>query len=104
MQFSSMHDIHQELFTIGNSANCKFHKLFQFYPFSYELWCVTFYGQYTKVFFDMMILLGETVSNLLAAQINFVAGGGRTGLVVRASDSRSGDPGSILGRVGALFP
>ena len=30
--------------------------------------------------------------------------GGRTGLVVRASDSRSGDPGSILGRVGELFP
>ena len=30
--------------------------------------------------------------------------GGRTGLVVRASDSRSGDPGSILCRVGVLFP
>ena len=29
---------------------------------------------------------------------------GRTGLVVRASDSESGDPGSILGRVGVLFP
>ena len=29
---------------------------------------------------------------------------GRTGLVVRASDSGSGDPGSILGRVGVLFP
>ena len=29
---------------------------------------------------------------------------GRTGLVVRASDSGSGDPGSILGRVGGLFP
>ena len=28
----------------------------------------------------------------------------RTGLVVRASDSGSGDPGSILGRVGVLFP
>ena len=27
-----------------------------------------------------------------------------TGLVVRASDSESGDPGSILGRVGVLFP
>ena len=26
-------------------------------------------------------------------------GGGRTGLMVGASDSRSGDPGSILGRV-----
>ena len=31
-------------------------------------------------------------------------GRGRTGLVVRASDSGSGDPGSILGRVGVLFP
>ena len=30
--------------------------------------------------------------------------GGRAGLVVRASDSGSGDPGSILGRVGVLFP
>ena len=30
--------------------------------------------------------------------------GERTGLVVRASDSRSGDPGSILGQVGVLFP
>ena len=29
---------------------------------------------------------------------------GRTGLVVRASDSGSGDPDSILGRVGVLFP
>ena len=29
---------------------------------------------------------------------------GRTGLVVRASDSGSGDPGSILRRVGVLFP
>ena len=30
--------------------------------------------------------------------------GERTGLVDRASDSGSGDPGSILGRVGVLFP
>ena len=30
--------------------------------------------------------------------------GERTGLVVRASDSGSGDPGSILGQVGVLFP
>ena len=30
--------------------------------------------------------------------------GGRTGLMVRASDSGSGDPGSILGRFGVLFP
>ena len=31
-------------------------------------------------------------------------GGRHTGLVVRASESGSGDPGSILGRVGVLFP
>ena len=30
--------------------------------------------------------------------------GERTGLVARASDSGSGDPGSILGRVDVLFP
>ena len=30
--------------------------------------------------------------------------GERTGLMVRALDSGSGDPGSILGRVGVLFP
>ena len=30
------------------------------------------------------------------------APGGRTGLMVRASDSGSGDPGSILGRVGVF--
>ena len=30
--------------------------------------------------------------------------GERTGLVVRASDSGSGDPGSILGWVDVLFP
>ena len=30
--------------------------------------------------------------------------GERTGLVVRASDSGSGDPGSIFDRVGVLFP
>ena len=36
--------------------------------------------------------------------INYKRGGGRTGLVVRASDSGSGDPCSILGRVDVLFP
>ena len=36
--------------------------------------------------------------------IHIFSFGERTGLVVRASDSGSGDPGSILGRVGVLFP
>ena len=40
-----------------------------------------------------------------APYLFFCGGGGeRTGLVVRASDSGSGDPGSILGRFGVLFP
>ena len=39
----------------------------------------------------------------LTAKVN-LAQGQRTGLVVRASDSGSGDPGSIFGRVGGLFP
>ena len=38
------------------------------------------------------------------AHLFFLEGGGRTGLVVRALDSGSGDLGSILGRVGVLFP
>ena len=37
----------------------------------------------------------------LTASSNLVTGG-RTGLMVRASDSGSGDPGSILGRVGVF--
>ena len=37
-------------------------------------------------------------------QCNIPLERGRTGLVIRASDSGSGDPGSILGRVGVLFP
>ena len=39
-------------------------------------------------------------SNYLLLQIWTI--GERTGLVVRASDSESGDPGSILGRVGVF--
>ena len=34
----------------------------------------------------------------------YQGGRGRAGLVVRASDSGSVDPGSILSRVGVLFP
>ena len=34
--------------------------------------------------------------------VNTFTRGGRTGLMVRASDSGSGDPGSILGRVGVF--
>ena len=41
--------------------------------------------------------------SILLANVYFISRG-RTGLVVRASDSGSGDPGSILGRVGVLFP
>ena len=43
------------------------------------------------------------VPNETAEIVNFLFGE-RTSLVVRASDSGSGDPGSILGRVGVLFP
>ena len=38
-----------------------------------KLWCVTFYGQYTLVFCDIVILLGEAVTSLLGAQIDSVA-------------------------------
>ena len=48
-----------------------------------------------KYYFDCMCVF-------LISLFSFV--GERTGLVVRASDSESGDPGSTLGRVGVLFP
>ena len=53
--------------------------------------------------------LGIKVQNLViwafVAQTSIQLNAGeRTGLVVRASDSGSGDPGSILGRVDVLFP
>ena len=41
--------------------------------------------------------------NVNPLTLHFYTGEG-PGLVVRASDSGSGDPGSILGRVGVLFP
>ena len=56
-----------------------------------------------------MVYLYSTITvNLFYAPvtINIIpfkgGGGGRTGLMVRASDSGSGDPGSILGRVGVF--
>ena len=53
--------------------------------------------------------LAASSSGLLANKLSYqclvtAIIGGRTGLMVRASDSGSGDPGSILGRVGVLFP
>ena len=39
------------------------------------------------------------ISHNCNSQLQF---GGRTGLMARASDSGSGDPGSILGRVGVF--
>ena len=57
---------------------------FVFHWFSYQ-YLITYFNDYTK----------QTA--------NATVDGGRTGLVVRASDSGSGDPGSILGRVGVLF-
>ena len=40
--------------------------------------------------------------DLTFVKTHSIEGGGRTGLMVRASDSGSGDPGSILGRVGVF--
>ena len=51
---------------------------------------------------NLLILLCFRIDILATSPENL--SGGRTGLVVRASDSGSGDPGSILGRVGVLFP
>ena len=44
-------------------------------------------------------LYNNTSSVFIAHIFTF---GGRAGLMVRASDSGSGDPGSILGRVGVF--
>ena len=52
-------------------------------------------------------MLASVMDQTCVPQLTFFlegGGGGRTGLVVRALDSGSGDPGSILGRVGVLFP
>ena len=42
----------------------------------------------------------KSVMDLIKREPQYVRG--RTGLMVRASDSGSGDPGSILGRVGVF--
>ena len=47
-------------------------------------------------------LMAYMYLNLFALLDQFRMLGGRTGLMVRASDSGSGDPGSILGRVGVF--
>ena len=57
-----------------------------------------------KVWLPMMLSLLHMLNYpLIIVNVTIIIWG-RTGLVVRASDSRSGDPGSILGRVGVLFP
>ena len=54
---------------------------------------IVFYGRNFSNYICRHI---ETISNFIVEE--------RTGLAVRALDSGSGDPGSILGRVGVLFP
>ena len=58
-------------------------------------YCVHFVLAYGCVIRPIMCFLCACLSTHI---------GERTGLVVRAWDSGSGDPGSILGRVGVLFP
>ena len=47
-------------------------------------------------------LLDMKVRHCRSYRVAWSGIGGRTGLMVRASDSGSGDPGSILGRVGVF--
>ena len=54
---------------------------------------------------DKIIFLIGNLTKICGQIISFtLCQSGRTGLVVRALDSGSGEPGSILGRVGVLFP
>ena len=46
--------------------------------------------------------LAKVLDNHGQVDTFILGGGGPTGLMVRASDSGSGDPGSILGRVGVF--
>ena len=57
-----------------------------------------------RMLIDVCMLLCRSVYKPVRVYLFwFNSGAGeRTGLVVRASDSGSGDPGSILGRVGVL--
>ena len=72
---------------------------------------VACFGVIVLVIFHLMFVY-YTFSSVLVAEwppfgkklhtVHKVGLGGRTGLMVRASDSGSGDPGSILGRVGVF--
>ena len=59
-----------------------------------------------RLFFLLFIFISETASykHIVSLYTLLVHIRERTGLVVRASDSGSGDPSSILGQVGVLFP
>ena len=52
----------------------------------------------------LVVNLGIQCRKVLVVNQGVRGKGGGTGLVVRVSDSGSGDTGSILGRVGVLFP
>ena len=60
------------------------------------------------IWMDLLLLPFETKQlsfqcvHVTVARIHREGGGVPTGLMVRASDSGSGDPGSILGRVGVF--
>ena len=59
----------------------------------------------SRSFSDNHLSCGVWLSLEVSKQFtSHMCAGGRTGLVVRASDSGSGDLGSIVGRVGVLFP
>ena len=50
----------------------------------------------------MFMLILDIIMQLVISLQTKCSFGERTGLMVRASDSGSGDPGSILGRVGVF--